>query len=211
MLKMQPKVDWEKQRKEEDARVRLARAVGAAMLRDPYVFREEKFARDLEEIADILPTISVIEELAKIDVADAALLKTSAVSAGRSRNRKPKPRKATPAKKKKPARAVAKPKRARRDPNPAAGRPRGKADLAIAGALEDHALDLANANGSVTAGELLDAKLGATRNQVSGALGRLVTRGRLVQTGKGRHTKYSLANGAGAKKAQLELDEAQPS
>lgn len=96
-------------------------------------------------------------------------------------------------------------------------------DAALPGYLEDEALRVAHANGSVTAGDLLKALPEASRGQATGALARLVTRERLVVTGKGRGTKYTLPGGAGAaaiaespkngapskkSKPQLELGEA---
>lgn len=70
-------------------------------------------------------------------------------------------------------------------------------DAALPGYLEDEALRVAHANGSVTAGDLLKALPEASRGQATGALARLVTRERLVVTGKGRGTKYTLPSGAG--------------
>jgi hypothetical protein len=208
--KTSPKMptEWELQQRKEKKRARLALAVAAVIGDRDTVWR---FRRDddlvcaLEELAEQLPALRLIEALEQIDAKEAE--EHAAFEAGL---KKPRAKKAT-AKRATPRRATAKRAtpvvKAAKVAKRAKAVPSTKADLdnALPGYLEDEALNLASKKGSVTAGDLLKALPEATRGQATGALSRLVTRGRLSMTGRARGAKYVLPNGAGT---QIAIDEA---
>jgi hypothetical protein len=198
--------EWELQQRKEKKREHLARAVGTLLLDRDVLWRfrrDDEIVHTLEELAEQLPTLrllGVLEQLAAKEAEEHAAFEASF--------KKPRAKKATPAKK------VTKPKATpAKAATPAAAKaakkwqptPRADLDNALPGYLEDEALTIANKSGAVTAGDLLKALPEATRGQATGALSRLVTRGRLALSGRGRGAKYTLANGAGK---QVTLDEA---
>lgn len=205
---------WEIERQEREKKHAVCTAVAKAIEDSPYLLERldnntlEALVRatinlealyQIQEDADARAGEQMKRKLADERYkAQSKARQDSYLAKEKARRAKAKPRKATPVAKPTPI-----PKEPKRGTTAAA-------DSAIAGALEDKALDLANANGSANAGELLKAFPLASRGQVTGALARLVARGRLMCSGKGRYTKYTLPNGAGAAKAKAQLELGEP-
>lgn len=149
-----------------------------------HVFRGE-LTEMVEKLVDYLPTTDFMAELKKLEDADKP---------------KPEPKKKSAPKKaaRRTARSSAKPRvapvraRAAKVATKAssASKEQAKFGAVDAGTIEDAALELAAAKQPVTASVLRGRFPGASRGQVADALGRLVKRGRLEMSGKGRAAKY---------------------
>jgi hypothetical protein len=189
-LKMDP---WQAKEKNRRERELLVMAIGKAMVQHAFeLSRDEHGEWELERMANKLPGMSLLRNL---DALRAEAAKEQAAREPKPRVRKPAP----PAAKKRPAKKRAKlgnglgdwlPAKTAKTAKPAAA-PRAKSAEAAEKVLEH----LRCAGASLALGPIADVVPGART-----AMKHLVSRGDVLATGKGKATRYSLPNGAGASK-----------